>query len=184
MLAGLVIATVCGAHLFAAPDEPVRAGQSRTGARLNCGARVACITPDGLLARMAPARQDKGAAVLILEDDSISCPMNAGETTFVVALPAARSFERLKFVNENAAARGMLRIAVANEELPAKSQRWVPVDGNVAFENKRLFDVSMVGVEAKFVRVTFTVERSDLSLAGIEPEPGRRFGTGLFAAQP
>ena len=157
-ITALALAGFSVAQLLAAPDNS-------KPARMNCGARIECITPEGLPGRLALAQQDSHAAVLIMEDDSISCPLREGETTFVIALPRPGGIERLKFINENAAARGTLHLAVANESLPANSARWVAVDGDVAFQHKRRLDVSMLGVEAKFVRVTFAVEREGVGLS-------------------
>ena len=61
-------------------------------------------------------------------------------------------------INENLAARGELRIAISNEKLSADSDKWTPVDGAVSFKRKRLFNVSLLGVEAKYIRLTFHVE--------------------------
>jgi hypothetical protein len=127
------------------------AEQAKKIARLNCGARVDYVTPDS-------RPRNTQAPMLIADDDTIRCPLHEGETTFVVALPHPCSLERLKFVNENVAVRGTLKIAVSNEELPPKSDRWQPVDGSVAFHQKRLFNLSVVGLDAKFLRVTFRVE--------------------------
>jgi hypothetical protein len=142
---GFAVIFMAIANVFAAADEA-----KSTGAQLNCGARIERVTADGTQRNRPP--------MLILSDDSISCPLREGNTTFVVALPHPCTLERLKFVNENTAARGTLRIAVSNENLPPESGGWQPVDGSITFEHKRLFNLSVVGVEAKFVRVTFTVE--------------------------
>jgi hypothetical protein len=141
-------------------------GDARKSTRLNCGAKIECIMPAG-------PRESGQSSVVIKSDDSISCPLNEGDTTFVVTLPASGALERLKFVNENLAARGTLRIAVANEALAPNSAHWMQVDGDVSFRHKRLFNLSVVGVEAKFVRVTFSVERetvdSTLALKNFQP---------------
>src|SRR6202022_770742 len=60
----------------------------------------------------------------------------------------------------NATACGELRIAVSNSPLPADSTKWVEVDGIVPFVHKRLFNLSMLGVETRFVRLSFHVENS------------------------
>lgn len=62
-------------------------------------------------------------------------------------------------MNENASARGELKIAVSNYQLPATSPKWVEVDGRIPFTNKRLFNVSLVGVEARYVKLSFNVEK-------------------------
>ena len=81
-----------------------------------------------------------------------------GATSFVIRLkdrPEARSFV---FVNENAAAEGELSIAVSKQSLAADSPQWSAVEGTVRFRKKRLFTVSLVGVEANYVRLNFRVE--------------------------
>jgi hypothetical protein len=128
-------------------------GEVRNSAQLNCGARIECTMPGS-------ANQSSRSSVVIMSDDTISCPFDEGDTTFVVALPKSGAPERLKFVNQNVDARGTLRIAVSNEALAPNSARWTQVDGDVSFRDKRRFNVSVVGVEAKYVRVTFSVERA------------------------
>ena len=137
--------------------------------RLNCGVKVECTIP-GITA------ENGRPPVVIMNDDSISCPLKEGDTTFVVTLPNAGAPEQLKFVNQNAAARGTLKIAVSNEALPPNSDRWTAVDGNISFIHKRLFNLSVVGVEAKFVRITFCVERDrrELTLALKNFQPAKR----------
>ena len=65
------------------------------------------------------------------------------------------------FVNENAVAEGQLLIAVSNQPLVADSPFWSAVEGAIRFRHKRLFALSLVGVEAKYVRLTFQIEASD-----------------------
>ncbi len=117
------------------------------------------ISPDGKSASLS----GEGAAapqsgVVFIDRDTISCSLKEGETTFVVALPKDARGERLTFLNENAAACGELRIAVSNSPLPADSPKWTEVDGIVPFAHKRLFKLSMLGVETKFVRLSFRVD--------------------------
>ncbi len=131
-------------------------------------ARLECIMPDGRNARVS-FRRDPDASVLMADDDSVTCPLGEGDTTFVVALPQTTMLERLSFINENATARGELQIAVSNDHLRAASDHWVPVDGAIAFTRKRLFNLSLVGVEAKYVRLIFHVQHE-----------GRIAGFGLY----
>src|SRR5437660_68473 len=107
-------------------------------------------------------------SILTLENDTISCSLPEGDTTFIISLVRSSPLDGFTFVNENIAARGELRIAVSNEKLSADSDKWTPVDGAVSFKRKRLFNVSMLGVEAKYVRLTFHVERENDTAA-----PGR-----------
>jgi hypothetical protein len=136
-------------------------------ARMNCGAQIESITPAG---RIAPA--GSGASALITDDSTLSCPLEEGETTFIISFPKTSLLDRFTFVNENAAAQGELRIAVSNYQLPAISSRWTPVSGSVAFTRKRLFNLSLVGVEARYVKLSFHVEKggriASLGLYGTE----------------
>jgi len=133
--------------------------QAKNLAQMNCGAQIECTMPDGRLATIANRSQDVGPAALIMDDDTISCPLQGGDTTFVIALPKASFIDRFTFVNENAAARGELKIAVSNYRLPANSSKWTEVEGVIPFARKRLFNLSMLGIEAKYVRLSFSVEK-------------------------
>jgi hypothetical protein len=166
-MCAIAVAPVFAAGLFGAGDG--MGNEAQKTIRLTCGVKVECTTTGS-------TQQNGQPSVVIMSDDSISCPLNEGDTTFVVTLPNSGAPERLKFVNENAAARGTLKIAVSNEALPPNSTRWMSVDGNVSFRHKRLFNLSVVGVEAKFVRVTFSVEREtrELTLALRNFEPAKR----------
>ena len=130
-------------------------------ARMNCGAQIECTTPDGRTAEVTTARADnQGAAALIMDDETLSCPLQEGQTTFVIKLPSTTQLDRFAFVNENAAAAGHLKISVSNYRLPATSSKWVEVDGSISFTRKRLFNLSMLGVEARYVRLSFNVEKA------------------------
>jgi hypothetical protein len=98
---------------------------------------------------------------LVMERDTVSSPLPEGDTTFVIFVARSSTLDRFTFINENKPAFGELRIAVANEKLPADSDKWTSVDGAVSFEGKRLFNVSMLGVEAKYVRLTFHVAHEE-----------------------
>jgi len=98
---------------------------------------------------------------LVLDQDTVSSPLPEGDTTFIIFLARSSTLDRFTFINENKPARGELRIAVANEKLPADSDKWTSVDGTVSFKRKRLFNVSMLGVEAKYVRLVFHIEHEE-----------------------
>ncbi|MBA2622703.1 MAG: hypothetical protein H0U88_03655, partial [Chthoniobacterales bacterium] len=141
-----------------AADLENQSNEAKNLARMNCGAQIECTTPDGKVAEVATASDlNKSAAALIMDDDTVSCPLQEGQTTFVVKLPTAFVLDRFTFVNENAAAAGELKISVSNYQLPAASSKWVEVDGHVTFTSKRLFNLSMVGVEARYVKLAFLV---------------------------
>ena len=99
--------------------------------------------------------------ILTLDNDTVSCSLPEGDTTFIISLVRSSPLDRFTVINENLAARGELRIAVSNEKLSADSDKWTPVDGAVSFKRKRLFNVSMLGVEAKYIRLTFHVEHEN-----------------------
>ncbi|MGZ8900122.1 MAG: hypothetical protein ACXW3Z_08505 [Limisphaerales bacterium] len=127
--------------------------------RTNSGAQIECTTPNGQVLQLAPVgEQNKKAGALIMENDTVSGPLPQGQTTFVIKLPTTAPLERFTFVNEKAAAAGQLKISVSNHQLAANSPDWVEVDGSIAFKKKRLFNLLMVGVEARYVKLTFNVE--------------------------
>lgn len=122
-------------------------------------AQVECITPDGRLSAISHAHVvNPSSAASIIDDSTVSCLLREGNTTFVIALPTNALRDRFTFINENAAACGELRIAVADSRLAADSPKWTEVDGIIPFSHKRLFNVSMLGVETRFVRLSFHVE--------------------------
>jgi len=122
-------------------------------------AQIECITPDGRSSALASVHTfDPCAPASILDENTISCPLREGETTFVIALPKKPLRDRFTFVNENSAACGEFKIAVSNSRLPPDSPKWTEVDGVVPFAHKRLFNLSILGVETKFVRLSFRVE--------------------------
>jgi hypothetical protein len=94
-----------------------------------------------------------------MDDDTVTCLLQEGDTNFVIELPQTALPDRFTFLNENAAARGELRISVSNHRLPTNSPEWTEVEGIVPFAHKRLFGVSLLGIEAKFVRLSFHVEK-------------------------
>jgi len=98
---------------------------------------------------------------LVMDQDTVSSPVPEGDTTFIIFVARSSTLDRFTFINENKPARGELRIAVANEKLSADSDKWTSVDGAVSFKRKRLFNVSMLGVEAKYVRLAFHIEHEE-----------------------
>jgi hypothetical protein len=129
------------------------------GSRTKNSTQIEYIAPDGQFSSLTAAHtaRHKSAAAFV-DDDTISCVLKEGETTFIIELPNNASRDRFTFLNENAAACGELRIAVSDAALPADSPKWTEVDGIVPFAHKRLFKLSMLGVETKFVRLSFKVD--------------------------
>lgn len=157
LFGGFALSTVFAAELSEEIEAP---NEAKNLAQMNCGAQIECIMPDGRLATIG-ARTDQNAnpTALIMDDDTISCSLKGGDTTFVIALPKAALLDRFTFVNENAAAFGELKISVSNYRLSANSSKWTEVEGVIPFARKRLFNLSMLGVEAKYVRLSFHVEK-------------------------
>ena len=144
--------------------EPMKAGEKNRATkyppRMNCGAKIDCLTPDGRLVVVPSAGENNSSAVaLIMDDDTLSCPLQEGETTFIISFPKTSPLERFTFVNENAEVKGEMKIAISNFQLPADSSKWIEVSGKTAFIHKRRFNLSMVGVEARYVKLSFHVEK-------------------------
>ena len=130
--------------------------------------QVECITPDG---RMLPLlNRESNPTAAWQNDGTIHCPLREGETVFIIALPKAGALGRLRLINESATASGELKIAVANSRLPAGSPEWTNVDGTIPFVCKRLFNLTMLGVEARYVRLSFRVE-TPATFKGISIDP-------------
>jgi hypothetical protein len=158
----LILATtnsvVCGAPMISATSN-----DTRNVAQINAVER---ITPDGQYTPTLLKNQTE-KNVLTLDNDTISYSLPEGDTTFIISLVRISPLDRFTFINENTAARGELRIAVSNEKLSADSGKWTPVDGATSFKRKRLFSVSVLGVEAKYIRLTFHVEHeTDIAALG------------------
>jgi hypothetical protein len=147
-----------------------------TFASLNCGyagavnqgPQIEYIAPDGEFCSLSAANPvaHKSTAAFV-DNETISCALKEGETTFIIELPKNVLRDRLTFLNENAAACGELRIAVSDSPLPADSSKWVQVDGIVPFAHKRLFKLLILGVETKFVRLSFRVDGQNEKSASI-----------------
>lgn len=123
-------------------------------------ASIECITPDGRASRVPSTGQTAQNAPATFMNDVLSCSLPEGETVFIIALHDLALRDRFTFINENSSACGELTIAVSNQRLPASSAEWTTVDGVVAFAHKRLFNLSILGVEAQYVKLSFRVERA------------------------
>jgi|ERR1700736_1366586 len=134
----------------------------------NQGPLIEYIAPDGKLCSLSAANPTahKSSAAFV-DSETISCTLKEGETTFIIELPKNAPRDRLTFLNENAAACGELRIAVSDSPLPADSPQWMEVDGIVPFAHKRLFKLSILGIETKFVRLSFRVDGQNEKSASI-----------------
>lgn len=137
---------------------PGRAGADAVTAKSE---KIECITPDGRLTPISfSAEVTTLAPARVTAPDAIRCNLPEGETTFIIPLPKGTSLDRFTVINENVAASGEFNIAVANSHLSAGSRDWVQVDGIVPFAHKRLFNLSMVGIEARYLKLSFRVDRA------------------------
>jgi hypothetical protein len=109
---------------------------------------------------------NQSPAALILDDNTLSCPLPLGETTFIITLPNIAALERFGFINETVAAQGDLRLAVSNYRLNRDDPGWVPIQGSTRFRGKRPFNLSLIGLEAKYVKLSFRIQKEG-RVAGI-----------------
>jgi hypothetical protein len=133
-------------------------------ARMNCGATIDLIGPDGRIVSVTKKNSTPNA--LLLDDDTLGYALQEGDTTFLLSLPRTSALDRFTFVNENASAAGEMKISVSNYRLPAHSSKWNEVDSGTSFTGKRLFDLSLLGIEARFVKLSFHVTKAG-SIAGL-----------------
>jgi hypothetical protein len=154
--------TVNGAQT-ALPDAS--ANSAKNLARLNCGAHIDRILPNGGVMPV-PVASEENPAALVLDDNTLSCALPTGETTFIVTLPRIAVLERFAFINQNAAAQGEFELAVSNYRLGSKDPKWVLVQSATPFTGKRLLNLPVTGVEAKYVKLSFHVQKEG-RLAGV-----------------
>lgn len=139
-------------------------------ARMNCGASIDLIGADGRV--MVITNKESSPSALLLDDDTLNYSLPEGDTTFVLSFPRTSILDRFTFVNENSAATGEMTVAVSNYRLPARSSKWIQVNSGTSFTGKRLFDLSLAGTEARYVKLSFHVTKAG-SIAAL----------GLYGAQ-
>ena len=105
------------------------------------------------------AVSDKAPAIkLTVNNAKTHLRLGKGVTSFVIPLSSPNQQRCFTLENENVAAKGTLSIATASKRLPVNDANWNVVAGAVRFRQKRQFYLSLVGVEAKFVRLTFQID--------------------------
>ncbi|HST29777.1 MAG TPA: hypothetical protein VLK27_02935 [Chthoniobacterales bacterium] len=120
--------------------------------------QIEYISPDGKFSSLSADNPNaRESTASFVDRNTVSCALHEGETTFIIELPKNATSDRFTFLNQNADACGELRIAVSDSALPVDSPKWTEVDGIVPFAHKRLFKLSILGVETKFVRLSFRV---------------------------
>ncbi|MDQ3198735.1 MAG: hypothetical protein M3Q46_06040 [Verrucomicrobiota bacterium] len=98
---------------------------------------------------------------VVVEGSRTSYALPPGATSFIICLTGTSPSRDFTFLNENIRAAGRLSIAVSNQRLAPDSPEWSTVEGVVPFRHKRRFTLSLVGIEANYVRLTFQVEPPD-----------------------
>jgi hypothetical protein len=139
-------------------------------ARMNCGAHIECVSSTGRITAVPiVGEHNQSPAALVWDDNTLSCPLPEGDITFVVTLPKITLLDRFAFINENAAARGEFQFAVSNYRLSPNDSRWIPVEGSKRLTGNREVNLSILGVEARYVKLSFHIEKE-----------GRLAGIGLY----
>lgn len=130
--------------------------------------QIEYIAPDGKFSSLSTVNPEaRRSTAEFVDGSTVSCALKEGETTFIIELPKTVTSDRFTFLNQNAAACGELRIAVSDSALPVDSPKWTQVDGIVPFAHKRLFKLSILGVETKFVRLSFRVDNQEARSASV-----------------
>jgi hypothetical protein len=181
----LKVLTVCSAAAFLFlrfTITPLVAGETaelfdvsnpaKNLARMNCGATIDLVGPDGRVVAAPSTTENSSVKALILDDDTLSYPLGEGETTFILTFPRTSSLDRFTFVNENASAEGEMKVSVSNYRLPAHSPKWIEVNGSTPFTGKRVVNLSLLGVEARYVKLSYQVGKA-----------GRIAALGLYGGQ-
>ena len=115
------------------------------------------------------------AISLTTSDAKIRFALRRGVTFFIIHLAAPGERRCFTLENENMTAKGSFSIATSNERLAVNNPNWNAVAGTVPFQHKRHFDLSLMGVEAKFVKLTFQVDDPGKIARRDEPDrPARR----------
>ena len=174
-VAVLVLATALNVFAGESAVDPTSASYDLSNpaknlARMNCGASLDLIGADGRV--MVVTNKESSPSMLLLDDDTLNYPLPEGDTIFVLSFPRTSMLDRFTFVNENGSASGEMKVAVSNYRLPARSSKWIEVNGDTSFTGKRLFDLSLTGTEARYVKLSFHVTKA-----------GNIAGLGLYGAQ-
>ena len=122
--------------------------------------QIECITPDGRLTPVSSQTSNPQPPAYLGTDNSLNCDLQEGDTVFIIPVAATAVLDRFTFVNHNPSAAGEFVIAISNSPLAPQSPNWVQVDGIVPFVHKRLFNLSLLGTGAKYVRLSFHVEKT------------------------
>jgi hypothetical protein len=150
-------------------DATDSSNKAKNLARMNCGTRINWISADTASTSNLLSRATAPADDLILDDNTLNCRLHEGENTFLITLQGISLLDRFGFINEQAEAAGTAQISVSNYRLPLNDRNWVSTNNSFSFTGKRFVNVSLVGTEAKYVKVSFQVKK-----------PGTVAGLGLY----
>jgi len=121
--------------------------------------RTATGEPTQAQSRISNAIPDKAQAInLTVNNAKTRLKLRKGVTSFVIPLSSPHQQRCFTLENENVAAKGTLSIATASKRLAVNDAKWNVVAGAVRFRQKREFYLSLVGVDARFVRLTFQID--------------------------
>ncbi len=136
------------------------ANSAKNLARLNCGAHIERVLPGGRVDTfVSPESGPNSPGALLLDDNTLSCPLALGDNTFIVSFPRISVLQRCAFIDRNAAAQGDFEVAVSNYRLGSKDSGWKSVVAATTFGKESIINVPMLAVEARYVRVTFRVKK-------------------------
>ncbi len=142
------------------------ANQAKNLARLNCGAHIDRILPGGKIVTFTNGPANPAdPSTLLLDDNTLSCALALGDNVFVVTLPHISVLQRFAFINRSGIAQGEFEVAVSNYRLGSTDPAWTSVQRPTAFDKERMINLPMLGVEARYVRLTFHVRREGLLAA-------------------
>jgi hypothetical protein len=172
-LTGIALAVTVSNDFAADVAQPgAAANKAKNLARLNCGAHIERVMPGGRVTSFAARPDSTGAPnALLLDDNTLSCPLTAGDNVFIVTLSHVATLQRLGFINRNGSARGEFEVAVSNYRLGSTDGAWNVVRNRTAFGKESVISLPLTAVEARYVRLTFHVDREGqiaaLALYGI-----------------
>jgi hypothetical protein len=160
-LPALVLGTLLFHPVFTGATPTKASDGKNTADDRRISGQIECIMPDGRLAPVLNGRMpNPETPALLMAENTISCDLQEGDTVFIIPVPKTDLLDRFTFVNQNAAACGEFNIAISDSRLSPNSRNWIQVDGIVPFSHKRLFNLSLLGTGAKYVRLSFHVEKA------------------------
>jgi hypothetical protein len=162
---GVLFAANLPAHSSLVGDTNDVTNNAKNLARMNCGTHVTLITAVTRGVRPTDARSDS-VTNLLLDDNTLSCHLARGDNTFLIALHDISILDRFTFINENPETAGTVQIFVSNYRIEPNDNRWIKSDRKLAFSDQRFISMSLAGVEAKYVKISFVVKKAT-TIAGL-----------------